>query len=144
MIGALKMQNDIRWKQRFDNYKRALNNLEKAEILAKERNLSKLEKQGLIQAFEFTHELAWNVLKDYLETKGFMDIHGSRDSTRVAFKEGYIQNGEVWMDMIKSRNESSHTYDETTANKLAKVILESYLQEFKTLRNTMQKLTDDL
>ncbi|MDR3306063.1 MAG: nucleotidyltransferase substrate binding protein [Endomicrobium sp.] len=138
------MQNDIRWKQRFDNYKRALNNLEKAEILAKERNLSKLEKQGLIQAFEFTHELAWNVLKDYLETKGFMDIHGSRDSTRVAFKEGYIQNGEVWMDMIKSRNESSHTYDETTANKLAKVILESYLQEFKTLRNTMQKLTDDL
>jgi nucleotidyltransferase substrate binding protein (TIGR01987 family) len=144
MIGALKMQNDIRWKQRFDNYKRALNNLEKAEILAKERNLSELEKQGLIQAFEFTHELAWNVLKDYLETKGFMDMHGSRDSTRVAFKEGYIQNGEVWMNMVKSRNESSHTYDETTANKLAKVILESYLQEFKTLRNTMQKLTDDL
>ncbi|MDR3195488.1 MAG: nucleotidyltransferase substrate binding protein [Endomicrobium sp.] len=138
------MQNDIRWKQRFDNYKRALNNLEKAEILAKERNLSELEKQGLIQAFEFTHELAWNVLKDYLETKGFMDMHGSRDSTRVAFKEGYIQNGEVWMNMVKSRNESSHTYDETTANKLAKVILESYLQEFKTLRNTMQKLTDDL
>lgn len=70
---------DIRWKQRFDNYIRALQNLSEATALAEERPLSKLEQQGLIRSFEFTHELAWNVLKDYLEDKGIMGLVGSKD-----------------------------------------------------------------
>jgi nucleotidyltransferase substrate binding protein (TIGR01987 family) len=138
------MAKDIRWQQRFDNYKKALSRLEQAEELNKERPLSDLEKQGLIQGFEFTYELAWNMLKDFLEFKGFKEIHGSVDTTRLTFKEGYIKNGEVWMGMIKSRNASSHTYNEETANEIVKAILDLYMREFKILRATMQKFEETL
>ncbi len=82
------MSKDIRWKQRFDNYLRAFRELREAVDIAGKRELTKLEKQGLIQGFEYTHELAWNVMKDYLKEKGFVNIIGSKDSTRLAFKEG--------------------------------------------------------
>jgi nucleotidyltransferase substrate binding protein (TIGR01987 family) len=138
------MTQDIRWVQRLDNYKKALKNIENAEQLLKTRPLSDLEKQGLVQAFEFTHELAWNMLKDYLGSKGFKDIHGSVDSTRLAFREGCIKNGEIWMEMIKSRNLSSHTYNEATANEIAAKITNLYLKEFQVLRDTMQKMAGGL
>ncbi|MDD5229043.1 MAG: nucleotidyltransferase substrate binding protein [Methylococcales bacterium] len=89
---------DIRWKQRFHNYLKAFQTLIEAVELVQIRELSKLEQQG----FEFTHELAWNVLKDYLEHKGFVDLTGSRDATRTAFKNGLIAGGDVWMAMIKA------------------------------------------
>lgn len=95
---------DIRWQQRFANYKKALAQLKEAVELSKQRSLSKLEKQGVIQAFEFTHELAWNVLKDYLEDQGEQNIKGSKDATRAAFKVELITDGEQWMAMIQSRN----------------------------------------
>jgi len=80
------MENkEIRWIQRFDNYSKALLQLNNATELANERELSELEKQGLIQAFEFTHELAWNTLKDFLIDLGNKDIYGSKDATREAF-----------------------------------------------------------
>ncbi len=72
------MTPDIRWKQRFDNYNRALQTLQEASALSAQRPLSALEQQGLIQGFEFTHELAWNVLKDYLEEQGFVGLIGSK------------------------------------------------------------------
>jgi nucleotidyltransferase substrate binding protein (TIGR01987 family) len=128
---------DVRWLQRFANYQNALAAVEAAVTLAKERPLSDLEKQGLIQSFEFTHELAWNLLKDYLEEKGFTDIHGSKDVTRAAFREGYIKNCEVWLDMVVSRNKTSHTYDFDTAEEIVKLILHNYVQEFRNLQNTM-------
>lgn len=78
------MQEDIRWKQRFNNYLNAFQTLVEAVDLAKTRPLSNLENQGLIQSFEFTHELAWNVLKDYLEHKGIQGLIGSKDATRAA------------------------------------------------------------
>jgi len=109
------MPEDIRWKQRFNNYLRALQTLTEAVELAQTRDLSNLEEQGMIQGFEFTHELAWNVLKDYLEEKGIVGIIGSKDATRLAFKNGLIDDGEAWMDMIKARNLSSHTYNQETA-----------------------------
>lgn len=98
--------------------------------MAGERELSPLEKQGLIQAFEFTHELAWNVLKDYLESQGIQGVVGSRGATREAFKNGLIADGEVWMDMIKSRNQTSHTYNEETANEITEAILNRYCAQF--------------
>jgi len=109
---------DIRWKQRFVNFNRALNQLEGAVLLSRQRVLSQLEKQGVIQTFEFTHELAWNVLKDYLEDQGEQNIRGSKDATRAAFKVSLITEGDLWMSMIQSRNISSHTYDEDTAESL--------------------------
>ena len=133
-------QEDIRWEQRFSNYRKALGNLEKAVILAKERSLSELEEQGLIQAFEFTHELAWKTLKDYLHFKGVAQVHGSRDATREAFQLGIIKDGEVWMDMIKRRNETSHTYNADVASAIAKAVIGSYFLLFKQLEQQLAAL----
>jgi nucleotidyltransferase substrate binding protein (TIGR01987 family) len=120
------LNEDVRWKQRFVNFKKALAQLEDAVILSKQRELSRLEKQGVIQAFEFTHELAWNVLKDYLEDQGEQSIRGSKDATRYAFKVSLITDGELWMAMIKSRNASSHTYDEEVSATLFTTIVDDY------------------
>lgn len=105
------MTRDIRWKQRFSNYLRAFQTLVDAVELADVRELSNLEQQGLIQSFEFTHELAWNVLKDYLEHQGIAGLVGSRDASRAAFKNGLIEDGDSWMKMIEARNQTSHTYN---------------------------------
>jgi nucleotidyltransferase substrate binding protein (TIGR01987 family) len=131
---------DIRWIQRFNHFTKALLQLREAVVLAQQRPLSKLEEQGLIQAFEFTHELAWNTLKDFLESRGVRNLYGSKDSTREAFKAGLIENGEAWMDMIQSRNLTSHTYDEATAAQIASAIRNTYFAEFNTLRTKLEEL----
>lgn len=135
----MEKEKDIRWQQRFSNFKKALSQLEKAIIIQNERNLSALEKQGLIQAFEFTHELAWNTLKDFFEYQGNTSITGSRDATREAFNKGLIQNGEGWMDMIRSRNKSSHTYNEEVAEEIVFHITETYYPLFNELKSTLEK-----
>ncbi len=125
---------DIRWIQRFRNFKRAFRQLSDAVALAKQRNLSELEQQGLIQAFEFTHELAWNTLKDFLDFQGVKDLYGSKDATRAAFKAGLIGDGETWMEMIDSRNKSTHTYEASTAEAIAGLIVSSYQSAFETFQ----------
>lgn len=130
---------DIRWQQRFANYKKALLQLQSAVELSKQRALSNLEKQGVIQAFEFTHELAWNMLKDYLQDQGNHNIKGSKDTVREAFKVELIAHGEQWMAMIQSRNISSHTYNEHTAEELVNVIINQYFPLFIELRAEMDK-----
>jgi nucleotidyltransferase substrate binding protein (TIGR01987 family) len=140
-IGDTPMSDkDIRWIQRFNNYKKALSQIKDAVLLSQGRPLSKLEGQGLIQAFEFTHELAWKTLKDFLEHRGGQNLYGTKDTTRSAFQNGLIENGDVWMDMILSRNLTSHTYDEPTADKIIDAIKKSYLKEF----NALNKKLDDL
>ena len=114
---------DIRWKQRFDNFIRALQTLRSAVELSRQRDLSELEQQGLIQGFEFTHELAWNVLKDYLEAQGFVGIIGSKNAAREAFRNGLIADGKAWMDMIKARNLTLHTYNTDLSSEIVKDIL---------------------
>lgn len=104
--------------------------------------ISELEEQGLIQRFEFTHELAWNVLKDYFEYQGNADITGSRDATREAFNKGLIDDGDGWMEMIKSRNKSSHTYNEETAKEIVKNVVEWYYGLFLKLKDRMTELKD--
>ena len=128
------MTEDTRWKQRFNNFSKALQTLQRAVELAEQRELSELEEQGLIQGFEFTHELAWNVLKDYLEMEGIQGLVGSRSTVREAFKRGLINDGEAWMDMIEKRNLSSHTYNQDVAETLAAAIHESYYPAFAELR----------
>jgi nucleotidyltransferase substrate binding protein (TIGR01987 family) len=115
-------QSDIRWTQRLQNYRRALARLVAAVGLSKQRPLSDLEQQGLVQAFEFTHELAWNTLKDFMESRGVANLYGSRDVTREAFALGLIENGEVWMGMIRNRNLSTHTYNEETVKQIVAAI----------------------
>ncbi|MFA6062251.1 MAG: nucleotidyltransferase substrate binding protein [Gallionella sp.] len=130
---------DIRWQQRFSDFKRALLQLQNAVDLSGQRTLSSLEKQGVIQTFEFTHELAWNILKDYLQDQGNQNIKGSKDATREAFKVELIADGEQWMEMIQSRNISSHTNDESTADQLVGAIIDDYFPLFVVLRNEMEK-----
>ena len=125
---------DVRWRQRFQSFRKAFGQLTAAHALAQQRKLSELEQQGLIQAFEFTHELAWNVLKDFLESRGATNLYGSKDATREAFAKGLIANGEEWMDMIAARNRSSHTYNEKTAQDLATAILSNFMPEFEKFR----------
>jgi nucleotidyltransferase substrate binding protein (TIGR01987 family) len=132
--------SDIRWRQRLDSYCRALAALERAVKLARERPLSELEEQGLIQGFEFTHELAWNVLKDYLEYQGAGTVHGSRDATRLAFRDGLISQGETWMAMIAARNQTSHTYNPETARSIARQVVDAFFPELVALRAAMDKL----
>ncbi|MEX2592577.1 MAG: nucleotidyltransferase substrate binding protein [Anditalea sp.] len=133
-------KEDIRWMQRLSNFNRALSQLELAVQLARERALSDLERQGLIQAFEFTHELAWNVMKDYFFYQGQDQITGSRDAIRAAFNTGLIDDGKVWMNTVKSRNKTSHTYNEETANEISSEIIHSYLQLFKKFQAKMESL----
>jgi nucleotidyltransferase substrate binding protein (TIGR01987 family) len=136
-------QPDIRWKQRFANFRKALGQLEKAVELRRQRPLSELEQQGLIQGFVFVHELAWNVIKDFFEYQGTTSIMGSRDATREAFKRNLISNGEGWMDMIDSRNKSSHTYNEETATEIADKVLTLYFGLFQELDAKMRELLDE-
>jgi nucleotidyltransferase substrate binding protein (TIGR01987 family) len=136
------MNEDIRWKQRFSNFQRALQTMTEAVELAGQRDLSKLEQQGLIQGFEFTHELAWNVLKDYLEDQGFIQIVGSKNATRTAFKNQLINDGEVWMDMIKARNLSSHTYNTEIAEGIVDDILKRFYSAFADMQTTFKELAD--
>ena len=137
------MTKDIRWIQRFNNFKRSLKQLENAMALMEERELSDLEKQGVIQAFEYNYELAWNVLKDFYEYQGDQDIQGSRDAIRTAFKRGLIANGEVWMNMIKSRAMTSHTYREDIAKEILQDIVNLYYQEFVSLKERLLKFVDE-
>lgn len=137
------MTEDIRWKQRFSNFLKALQTLTEAVELAQQRPLTKLEQQGLIQGFEFTHELAWNVLKDYLDAQGFVGLIGSRNATRQAFKDALIQDGDAWMDMIKARNLTSHTYNTAIASGIADDILARFYPAFTAMANTFAALSAD-
>lgn len=134
---------DVRWIQRFNHYTKALAQLQDAVELAQRRPLSRLEEQGLIQAFEFTHELAWNALKDFLESRGVRNLYGSKDATREAFKAGLIENGEAWMQMINSRNLTTHTYDEATAAQIVAAIRHIYYVEFKALGTRLEEMKQE-
>ncbi len=134
---------DIRWIQRFNNYKKAMSQLEAAVILMEERDLSLLEKQGTIQAFEFTHELAWKTMKDFLNERGNSEIYGSKDSARQAFQYGLIEDGDTWLQMVKSRNLTSHTYNEKTSEDIIHLIRTDYFKAFKQFEEKMESILEE-
>lgn len=130
------MQEDMRWKQRFNNFSNALKRFR--EAVKEVSNPSGLEKEGTIHRFEFTHELAWKLMKDYLEYEGIIGIIGSRSATREAFNKGLITNGQVWMDMIESRNKTVHTYDEEIMEREYFLIKNSYFELIEEFHSKMQ------
>ena len=143
------MEKDIRWEQRFSNYIKAVDKLKQSvkyiqknfntEKSLEDEILDEMIKEGLIQRFEYTHELAWNVMKDYAEYQGNANIGGSRDASREAFQLKLITNGHIWMDMITSRNKTSHTYNEETANEIYDKILKEYYPAFIEFKDTMEE-----
>lgn len=145
---------DIRWEQRFSNFNKALiklseaiayikNDLAKKDIDVEDGKtgeiLDEILKEGLIQRFEYTHELAWNVMKDFLSGIGNITIYGSKDATKEAFKAELIENGEIWMEMIKSRNKTSHTYNQEIADEIYYKILNEYHSAFLTFQQIMEE-----
>jgi nucleotidyltransferase substrate binding protein (TIGR01987 family) len=146
-------ENDIRWEQRFSNYRKALKKLGEAiNYIKKDLNekeidieyenaeeiLEEIIKEGLIQRFEYTYEMAWSVMKDYALYQGNSEISGSRDAIRFAFSSNLIANGELWMDMIKSRIKTSHTYNEETAEEIYIKILNDYYSLFLDFEQVME------
>ena len=147
------MEKDIRWEQRFSNYVRALHKLTQSVEYIKqtpaekggesvydeelEDVLDEMIKEGLIQRFEYTHELAWNVMKDYAEYQGNSNIGGSRDASREAFQLKLVTDGQVWMDMISSRNKTTHTYNKEIANEIYAKILKEYYPSFLQFEKRM-------
>ena len=128
-----------RWKQRFQNYKKALLQLNEA-VEAYDEKAPNIIKEGVLQRFEFTHELAWKVLKDYLEYEGHQNITGSRTATRLAFNIGLIQDGQIWMDMIESRNKTVHAYDASILETEFLKVRESYNACFIQLKEKLSTL----
>jgi len=131
------MEQDIRWHQRFNNFQQALAQLTK---FMEKGNLNEVEEQGLIQSFEYNYELAWNTIKDYYESQGEVNIQGSRDAIRLAFKRGLISDGDTWMEMIKSRALTSHTYNEQIAEEVILDIKDTYFMLFLKLRDKLEEL----
>lgn len=134
------MDKDIRWIQRFENFNAALKQLLNGYELSKLRPLTELESQGYIQAFEFTHELAWNVIKDYFDYQGRPGIIGSRDAAREAFNNGLLVDGDAWMEMIKSLNLTSHTYNKEISDDIIHKISNLYVPEFLLFQKRFQAL----
>ncbi len=132
---------DVRWIQRFSNYRKALIQLGKAvNIVSALSNSSSdqndLLAEGLIQRYEYTHELAWKVMKDYEEYQGITEIMGSRDAIRVALRAGILDD-DRWMDTISDRNLTSHNYDDETAKHIVNNIINVYYPLFVKFETTM-------
>ncbi len=131
-----------RWKYRFDNYRRAFSLLREAIELKQERELTQLEQEGIIQRFEYTWELAWKLLKDYLEYNGINLATITPSATiKAAFAAKIIANGEGWMQALDARNKMSHTYDFKVFSQIITDIEQNYLHLFDQL---YMKLLDKL
>ena len=106
------------------------------------KNLSKLEEQGLIKAFEYTYELAWNTMKDFYESQGETNIQGSKDAFRLAFKRGLISEGQIWMNMVQDRALTVHSYDQKIAKKVVSIIFSDYAPQFLKLKEDLLKIKE--
>jgi len=123
---------DIRWKQRFENFQKALGLLR--EALADVEALSQLEKEGAIQRFEFTYELAWKTVKDYLVHQGVaLEQITPRTVVKQAFAAKIIRDGQLWIDMLRWRNMMSHTYDETAVDNALHQMTDRFLPALEEL-----------
>ena len=129
---------DIRWIQRFNNCKKALKTLQSDIELFKTRELSDIEKRGVIQAFEYTYELAWNVIKDFYFYNGIVDIQGSRDAFKMAFRRGLIST-DTLIRSIRARQLTVHTYNEEIIEDIFEEIINEYFNAFVELRDNLEK-----
>lgn len=126
------MMEDILWIQRFKNFQKTVQLVEKA--LNKE-TLSELERAGLIQFYEVAFELAWKTLKDFLQHQGYSNLLGPKDIVKKAFQNEIIQDGETWLKALDDRNLTVHTYHESIAIKVEVAIKDHYFDLLKDLEN---------
>ncbi|MBQ8442067.1 MAG: nucleotidyltransferase substrate binding protein [Bacteroides sp.] len=140
------VQQDIRWQQRFSNYRKALAKLTQAvellsEQIERDEAVDELLQEGLIQRFEYTHELAWKVMKDYAEYQGYTDVRGSRDAIRRALEMDLISD-KRWLETIEDRNLTVHNYDNEVASEIYENIMSIYCPLFVAFGQKMQSLIE--
>jgi nucleotidyltransferase substrate binding protein (TIGR01987 family) len=127
---------------KYQNWQKALNQLTKAiEILHNNPNSEFVDtfKDSIIQRFEFVLELSWNLQKIVANNLGFEDIYGPNPAIVKAFEIGLIENYEIWKQMLKSRNLTSHTYNQKVADEVILLIIEQFYLEFIFLEQSIQK-----
>ncbi|AFG36151.1 nucleotidyltransferase substrate binding protein [Spirochaeta africana] len=128
-------EQDTRWQQRYQNFANALAELRAAVEADRSVGLNRLEAMGMIQAFEFTYELGWKMMKDYLQHQGIADLVGSRDTIREAVTQGILTEAEgtTWLEMLQDRNRTSHIYNEDTMREIRDAITGAYFPAFEQL-----------
>lgn len=129
------MEIDVRWRQRFSNFEKAT--IQLTEFIEK-GDLNKFELQGLIQCFEYTFELAWKTMKDYLEEEGF-EVKSPRSTIQTAFQTGLIIDGHSWIDALEKRNLMAHTYNEEYAKEAEKLIVQKYYPVIQDLYKSFKE-----
>lgn len=132
----MKVKNPERWRQRLANFQSALLELSDA---VHQPNLNKLEKQGLIKAFEYSFELAWKTLQDYIQAIGIKDIVGPKPVISEAFKLGLITSGEKWFELLEDRNLTSHIYNKNVADEITNLIISTHYPLLKQLEETLKQ-----
>lgn len=129
-----------RWEQKLQSYSKALNRLAQVVNESKRRELNEFERDSVVQRFEFTHEVAWKLMKSFAEYQGDNTLMGSRDAVRWAYENHLITDGQVWMNMIRSRNETSHDYDDSMAIEVVKQVVDNYFPAMFDLYTRMSQL----
>ena len=130
-----------RWEQKLQSYTKALNRLAQVVNESHRRELNEFEMDSVIQRFEFTHEVAWKLMKAYAEYQGDDTLMGSRDAVRWAYENHLITDGQVWMNMIRSRNETSHDYDDSVALEVVKLVIDSYYAAMLEFHQMMTRIS---
>lgn len=137
------MRSNNRWLQRFQNYQRSLFHLKNEVTQYGNTNIDVIKK-GIIQSFEITHELSWKLMQDILREEGESELYGSKSATRLAFNRGLINQGEIWLEMIKSRNLTVHTYDQQMINEEFDKIIHLYLPVFTSFEQKVSMICSNL
>ncbi len=132
-------EKDIRWVQRFEHFDKAFNFLSDA---VRKPELNELEKSGMVQSFEFTFELAWKTLKDYLEFQGRTPKF-PRDTIKQSFETALLEDGHLWIEMLDKRNELTHTYNQRTADRAVEIIRDSYFPAIEKVHQKLAALKDE-
>lgn len=127
----------VRFKQRFTNFEKSVNALERAVEI---KNPSETEKGGIIQFYEIAFELAWKTIKDYLEAGGYI-VKSPCEAIKQAFQIELITNGETWLEALDDRNLTTHIYDEQIAEKIVSKIKSTY---FHLLKELYSKFSDEI
>jgi nucleotidyltransferase substrate binding protein (TIGR01987 family) len=132
------MNNEIRWKQRFQNFESAYQTFFRTLERLKSEPDDEIIQMALVQAFEFTYELAWNVMKDYLENDGFDEVKNAKQTIRTAFQAELITDAEGWMETIQKRNMASHAYNQTILHETVTFIQDEFFPLVRKFREDLK------
>lgn len=133
------MNNEQRWKQRFQNFENAYNTFCRVINTFEQNKSDEIVQMALVQSYEFTIELAWKTLKDYLENEGFDEVKNPKQTIRQAFQSELIHNPEIWMNAIEKRNLTSHVYNKDILQEVVDFIYNEFLSIVSDLYHLLKK-----